>query len=241
MKSSVFSIQSAFPPLGLNKYGVACWWSILDLVMHHSPCHLWTLTTAKALPDSYYGNMHSNLMRMLRDDLRSGLLKSFGGVRVVEVHPGGHGLHYHWVIRGRVSVDHIRKRATACGFGRIHVDPRPCSPWVAPYLAKYLVKDRVRGVRSWSCIGDYTGYKGRDIEFSSRSIEVYKRAYRDALGLGLSKGQAFVMAKKAQRAFDLFHDDASYSEGNASVTRNFSQSSGRIHLADISPNAVDFP
>lgn len=211
----LFRIESAFPPIGANKATVACWWSILHLILDHSPCHLWTLTTSTTLPHSYYGNMHSLLMKHIGHAVENGSLPHFGGVRVVEDHPGGHGLHYHWVIRGRVSVNVIRRLATKAGFGRIHVDPDPCTPWVAPYLAKYLTKQsRIAGIRSWSCIGDYDGIKTRDIEVQSRSIHVYRLAYRDALALGMSKGVAFAMAKKAQRAFDLYADDATMIDGN---------------------------
>jgi len=196
-----------FPPHGLTRSGVACWWSIMRLIeTYHAqniPCFLWTLTTSTPLPDSYYGNMHSMLMSKMRDAVRSGDLKSWGGVRVIEPHPGGHGLHFHWVMHGFMPVHVIRKLATACGFGRIDVNPDPVSNRVASYLAKYLVKSRkdssdVFGVRRWACIGDYDGVKTNDVVDESISAQIFRGFYRNAIEQGAPKAVAFGIARVEQ-------------------------------------------
>lgn len=185
------------PPMGLNRSGIACWWSILNLVQTDFPCYLWTLTTAETLPHSYYGEFHKNLMRDLGHKARDGFLpKNWGGVRVVEVHPNGHGLHFHWVMRGYLPIKVVRDCTTRAGFGRIHVDPDPVSPKAASYLAKYLTKgERIFGVRAWACIGNYDGVKTRDVEFDSDTARVFRRVFRAATDQGYDNRQAFIMAR----------------------------------------------
>lgn len=82
------------------------------------------------------------------------------GVRVVEPHPGGHGVHIHFVSRRFYDVSLLRELAVASGFGRIHVKPVPLHS--ALYVAKYVTKCRsrlfdeapeYRGVRIWASYG----------------------------------------------------------------------------------------
>ena len=199
--------MTSFPQLGLTKSGVACWWSINRLIETRSPCHLWTLTVKSVYPDSYYGNMHRNLMRSLRDDVRAGRMDKncWGGVRVTEISPKGHGLHIHWIIAGRIPIRLILRRATEAGFGRIHVDPRPVTPLAANYLAKYLNKRHGQlndGIRKWACIGNYDGVKTRDVQFESKSADVFRAAFREEIARGVHKHVAFARAKIAQRKYD---------------------------------------
>lgn len=151
-----------------------------------SPCFLWTLTTAKVYPDHYFGNMHSALMKSMRDESRKfstggKIPRDWGGVRVFEVHEQrkGGGLHAHWVMRGYMDWYTVNRLAAAAGFGRIHVDPKPVTPAVAHYLAGYLTKsDKLRGVRQWANIGTYDGVHRRDVVVTSPRIERIKRLVR---------------------------------------------------------------
>lgn len=206
-----------FPPTGLNRSGIACWWSIMRLIETYSekeiPCFLWTITTSTPLPDSYYGNMHSTLMSKMRDSARSGELDSWGGVRVIEPHPGGHGLHFHWVMHGFMQVQVIRRLATASGFGRIDVSPDPVSNKVASYMAKYLVKSRkgstdVFGVRRWACIGDYDGVKTNDIVDESISAQIFRGFYRNAIAQGAPKAVAFGIARTEQSRWRRYSNES---------------------------------
>jgi len=94
--------------------------------------------------------------------------QTFWGVRVVEVHPGGHGLHFHVIISERVSVDITRRIAQRYGFGRVHVVK--CNQGAVAYLAKYLTKEDgfPKGVRKWACFGERPHVvRVRDIEVES--------------------------------------------------------------------------
>jgi len=106
----------------------------------------------------------------------------FWGVRVVEVHPGGHGLHFHVIISRRVSVDITRRIASRYGFGRIHV--LRCNQGAVAYLAKYLTKEDAlpRGVRRWACFGERTErVRVSDVEVESdfhRNLRSIQRALK---------------------------------------------------------------
>lgn len=207
--------STPFPPIGLNRSGVACWWSILNLIQQSSkegiPCYLWTLTFKKTYPDSWCGNMHRNLIRHLVADSKAGRTgaKAFAGVRVTEVHPDGHGIHFHWVIKGKLSLGCVRKRAKQCGFGHVFIARdgsnrfRQIDVGAAGYLCKYLTKgDRLAGIRSWSCIGDYDGVKTKDIEFDSPDSRVFRQAYAASKLAGSPQSLCFQSAVLAQRKYN---------------------------------------
>jgi len=190
------------PPRGLTKSGIACWWSIKNLIEKHE-CYLWTLTCSDTLPDFAYGYRHSRLLQSLNDDRRRYGVTPVCGVRVVEEHPDGHGLHYHWVLAGRYPIRRLLARGKQSGFGRISVHPNPCGVAVAPYLCKYLLKnDKLHGVRMWANIGTWEGVGARDIEVDSNSCRVFRDAFRHAKALGKNRGQAYNFAKVTQRDYD---------------------------------------
>jgi len=210
----------AFPPNGLNRSGLACWWSIKSLIEDSSakgiPCYMWTLTFAKTYPDSWCGNMHSKLVTKLLLDDKAGKLGKygFGGVRVSELHPNGHGLHFHWIIRGRLPLAQVKKRAREAGFGHIFIARdknnrfRSVDVGAAGYVAKYLTKgDRLHGVRAWACIGNYTGVKTIDIVFESKKNEVFRQAYRTAKLAGANSAQCYITALTISARWEHFADD----------------------------------
>jgi len=219
MESSNVS-ASHFPPNGLSRSGIACWWSILNLIKESRakgiPCYMWTLTFAKVYPDSWCGNMHARLVRHLQNDAKRGDLGGceFAGVRVTEVHPGGHGIHFHWIMRGKLPLHRVRKRAKECGFGHIFIARdgrnrfRQVDEGAAGYVAKYLTKgDKLAGVRSWACIGSYDGTKTKDIEFDSQQNRVFRSAYRTAKLAGAPPSLCFQTAVLASRNYAHNADD----------------------------------
>jgi len=185
---------------------------------------MWTLTFKECHPDSWCGNMHQRLVRALGDDAKrhpSAFPNGFGGVRVVEDHPGGHGLHYHWIVRGRLPLHRVRERAIASGFGHVFIARdenrrfRKVDEGAAGYVAKYLTKgSRLVGVRTWANIGDYEGVKTRDIEFDSTSNRVFRQAYRTAKLAGANPQLCYSEAVIKQRAWEMDRDIRS--EGIAS-------------------------
>lgn len=168
----------------LPRSALACWWSISHLVRTASPCHLWTFTSAEVVPDNYFGNMHRTLVanvgnwakREKKSSDGGTIPKNWGGVRVFELHPKGHGIHAHWVVRGYMPWELMQKAAMQAGLGKIvHVDPEPVSIKAAYYLAKYLTKeDKLRGVRQWSNIGTYEGIGKRDVSVESARLDRIK-------------------------------------------------------------------
>lgn len=212
--------NNAFPPAGLSRSGIACWWSIINLIRDSNAkgikCYMWTLTFKEVYPDSWCGNMHARLVRAVGDEMRKtahGKRIGFGGVRVTEVHPNGHGIHFHWIIRGKLSLALVRKCAAASGFGHVFIARdknnrfRAVDDGAAGYVAKYLTKgDKLAGTRAWACIGDYEGTKTIDIEFDSESNRVFRQAYREAKLAGSPRPLCFQAGKLAQRKFDHFAD-----------------------------------
>jgi len=230
MNNEPEAISTPFPPNGLNRSGVACWWSILNLIQSAEqegvPCFMWTLTFAKTYPDSWCGNMHARLVRALGDDGKAGKLgkHGFGGVRVTEVHPGGHGIHFHWIIKGRIPLGTVRRRAREAGFGHVFIARdknnrfRRVDAGAAGYVCKYLTKgDKLAGVRSWACIGVYDGTKTKDIEFDSASNRVFRDAYRAAKLVGSPAALCFQAGRLAQRTYDHHADQREQTVGLAGI------------------------
>jgi len=199
-----------FVPTNLSASGLACWWSITRLI-ESAPddCWFWTLTIVEQVSDNVASNMHRELTRQLAQRVREGLWpRGWGGVKVVEIHPGGHGLHFHWVIKGRVPIRVLLDTARPLGFGRITVDEKPAGLATAGYLAKYLTKQKhqkLDGLRRWGCLGSYQGVRSRDIEFLSPSVAVFRQAYREAIAAGKPSPAAWNHAKVIQRAYDHNH------------------------------------
>jgi len=168
----------------LPRSALACWWSLSHLIRTASPCYLWTFTTAEVVPDNFFGNMHRRLTCKIKDMANrktkssdgGTIPKNWGGVRVFELHPGGHGIHAHWVVRGYMPWELMQRAAIQAGLGRIvHVDPDPVSPRAAYYLAKYLTKQtKLSGVRQWANIGTWEGIGKRDVTIESPRIEKIK-------------------------------------------------------------------
>jgi len=211
------------PPRGLTRSGIACWWSLKNLIEQHE-CYLWTLTCADSPPDYAYGIRHGNLLKYLRDDTRDYCIPPICGVRVVEAHPGGHGLHYHWVLAGRYPIRRLLARGKQVGFGRIDVHPEPCTPLVAPYLCKYLLKgDKLHGVRMWANIGTWQGVGARDIEMDSNSCRVFRDHYRHAVGAGKGRAVAFNEARVMQQRYE-----HSVPDERATHTTAFDTLTGRL-------------
>jgi len=93
----------------------------------------------------------------------------WSGVRVIENHPGGHGLHFHLLVVGRIPAGLVWRIAAKHGFGR--VDVQRAAEWRAEYMAKYLQKDDYdfSGVRRWAVVGRkyLRGIRVRDIDCDS--------------------------------------------------------------------------
>jgi hypothetical protein len=98
------------------------------------------------------------------------------GIRVFELHPGGHGLHVHLVTNSRIDVNKARELAEKAGWGRIHVKEIPSER--IGYLGKYLTKERppcLKRWRLWAGFGEgWEWTKVKDVIFNS----IFSRIYR---------------------------------------------------------------
>lgn len=99
------------------------------------------------------------------------------GVRVFELHPGGHGIHVHAIFTEYLRVERVRSLAYAAGWGRVHVF-RPRKSW-SRYLAKHLRKTQLgrfaRGTRKWAALR-FAPNRVRDIRVESDLSWNMKRA-----------------------------------------------------------------
>jgi len=125
--------------------------------------YLWTLTWSSCMPDFRYAILFNQFMKELQNR-HGGLIN---GIRVVEVHPGGHGLHYHLIVNLRIGVRLLRAIGKKYGIGRVHVTP--CNQGGAYYIGKYLSKpsELTKGARRWGTIGGFRPSRVRDIEIDS--------------------------------------------------------------------------
>jgi hypothetical protein len=128
--------------------------------------YFWTFTFREVVSDEIafksWNHLRTLMQRKWSDQM------GVPGVRVVEVHPGGHGLHFHLLIARRVDVNEVRRLAIRAGFGRIHV--RKAKQGDAEYMAKYLAKGDdglKRGTRRWGNFGTFKGTRVKDIVIES--------------------------------------------------------------------------
>jgi len=121
--------------------------------------YFWTFTFRKTMADWYYPQCWNAFSVKLQTFFAFDLY----GVRVLEVHPGGHGLHYHALFNKRIAVQIVRRFGASVGIGNIHV--RRAERDDAYYLAKYLTKkDEIySGMRRWASVGGFKSVKKSQI------------------------------------------------------------------------------
>lgn len=197
------------PPRNLNASGLACFWSIQHLIETWRHVYLWTFTLPTLKPDYYISACRRRFFITLNDSVRNGTIPKYGGVRVVEVHPGGHGLHDHMPLsfNRRLHGNHcslerrIREAAHDAGYGVIHRHPKPATPYAAIYLAQYLNEEGGtlhKHAKRWANFGAYRGCKVKDIIYESESIDILRRGYEDARKSGLAPWPAIQAARRVQ-------------------------------------------
>lgn len=110
------------------------------------------------------------------------------GVRVFEIHPGGHGLHVHLVTPFWYWVDDIRRITSRYRWGRINVKPIPsvASGYVSKYIGKQTTKDfpELKGLRLWAKIGtkltQWKGARVADMYLESMTHSLFRDLYNRA-------------------------------------------------------------
>lgn len=154
------------------------------------PAFAWTFT----LPSVVRVYEACGMWRALARDLvrTSGMW----GIRVFEMHPGGHGMHVHAVTGERFCVREIRHLAEMHGWGRIHVK-RITTETELVYAAKYLGKqlgamDALKGRRRWASFGRWPEGKApdrvKDIEVRCAFTRVIALIPQELRGTGRRAG-----------------------------------------------------
>jgi hypothetical protein len=160
--------------------------------------YFWTLTWPTVQPDWRYPIAYDMFMKELQHR-HGGLIQ---GLRVVEVHEGGHGLHYHLLVSMRIGVRLLRAIAKKYGIGRVQVTQ--CNHInQGKYLAKYLSKGGsplTKGMRRWGTIGGFVSSKKNDIVcdsiftrnmgvvFGGLKVTPYETSY--VFGMSMKYGEA---------------------------------------------------
>jgi len=145
--------------------------------------YFWTFTFKNTYPDWWYPVAWSRFSRDVKN-LYGGYIC---GLRVVEPHPNGHGLHYHLLVNRRMSIYFIRRIGERYGMGRISVDKRPAGPHSGKYLSKYLVKDVERplhGVARWGPFGNFCHVRKNDVVIESPYMECRRRWVMGKVAIG---------------------------------------------------------
>ena len=136
--------------------------------------YFWTFTLPIKLHPKEGAAMWCDLLRELKRSC------GFWGVRVFELHPGGHGLHVHCATGQRFDVNKVRRICRRFGWGRLHVevwDNSDCEK-AGAYMCKYLGKQLktwsgLKGMRWWAVFGrcaDKVRVKDVQIESLRRTI-----------------------------------------------------------------------
>lgn len=157
--------------------------SVRHLFAQKRRVYFWTFTFRGVEDDTHAFKCWNHLATLLRRKWKDDL--GVPGVRVVEVHPGGHGLHFHLLVARRLSVDEVRRLAIRSGFGRIHVQKARQNH--GEYMAKYLAKSDdglKRGCRRWGNFGSFKGTAVKDIVIESTLAENCRRVRRVIEGNG---------------------------------------------------------
>lgn len=139
----------------------------IEELQKSGPLRLWTLTLREAVP------VRVGCMILYRGVQ---VLRSCGlrGVRVYELHPGGHGVHMHVVTDRFAPVRKVRAflRLKCPEIGRIHVCRVSGGAYVCKYLHKAQRGDSLKGVRLWAWFGDKVGVGGNRLHCRVSSVEV---------------------------------------------------------------------
>lgn len=142
--------------------------------------YMWTFTFAEVLDVEEARKRWSKFLDLFR---RREKYRDFCGLRVFELHGGGHGLHIHVLTGCYLYVNDVRALWRSCGGGRIHVLPVP--PNRAGYVGKYLTKrgrpQCFKSVRLWAKFGKFVACRVKDIRIESDWTRTYA-ALRTVLG-----------------------------------------------------------
>lgn len=158
----------------------------------HGPCGFYLITIPHVMGWKEVSKRHALMLDRMRTDSWKGRIKRFGGVRVFEEGETTFRPHAHWVMTPRFSQSRVQHYASIVGLGHVWLDPRPAGQYLGMYLSKYLSKGKaLKGVRRWSCFGEFESVKVREVEVTSPEIELFRSHFADCKKEGLSGQQAY--------------------------------------------------
>lgn len=156
---------------------------------------MWTVTMAAVHDDWVAGQRFSRFLNHLQKAFKEW---KWGGVRVTEIHPGGHGLHWHLLVDIRLPVDIVRRVGACYGIGRVQV-ARVKQAKGVNYLAKYLSKRGPRAFgprggpgRRWASFGAVKKTRVKDVEWESPC-----KTHRQGKGYGYLSWDAELRLRQA--------------------------------------------
>lgn len=162
---------------------VAFRFAVRTLFERSEKMYFWTFTFREALD---VGTARALWEKFRKSLWKYGLHPDSGeqtivGLRVFEMHPGGHGLHIHALFNRRINIHAVRRRATQFGMFWIHcIRVREDSHAVemADYMGKYMSKEErppcLKGARLWASIGKWGATRCKDIEIESEFVSQFR-------------------------------------------------------------------
>lgn len=183
--------------MSLSRSSMALQFCIEELLRRaNEPCGFYLITIPELMSWKEVGMRHRYMLNLMSLDASRRKLKRFGGVRVFEEGEKTHRPHAHWVMSPRMAQVTIQHYANRAGMGHVWLDPRFASPHLGMYLSKYLSKNRgsLKGVRRWSCFGEFSSVKVHDVTVTSPEIELFRSHFAACKEKGLQGTQAYTEA-----------------------------------------------
>lgn len=155
----------------------------VELLAQKGQLYFWTFTLPVKLHPVEGAKMWGDLNRELRRSV------GFYGLRVFELHPGGHGLHVHVATSDIFDIREIIPICKRLGWGKVFV----CE-WdddieqAGRYMSKYLTKQvqmwqgmGLKGVRWWASFGKCGNKPIDHVRVKDVEIQSFRRAIWDAV------------------------------------------------------------
>lgn len=120
------------------------------------------------------------------------------GLRAMEWHETGHGLHHHVLVNKYLKIRAIKEYARRCGFGRIHV--READKGAVDYIANYLGKQHsnFHGCHQWATLGKGWATTKNGVFLDSDAANAMRACYRYYKNANLTKAELWSLMETAK-------------------------------------------
>jgi hypothetical protein len=138
--------------------------------------YMWTFTYEEVLDVKEAKKRWSKFQNGISHRQKRGKAMELAGLRVFQMHPGGHGLHVHLATGCYLHISWMRRLWRKAGGGRIHVTPIAHNR--VGYLARYLGRAArpycLKGARLWAKFGKFNASRVKDIVIESDWTRTYR-------------------------------------------------------------------